>query len=233
MEMNRRADVSTAVRDEYAGIVYVVDDDDAMRDAISSLIRSLGFATRTFSRGRDFLESDRPEKPSCLILDVRLLGSSGFAVQNEMRNLKIEMPVIFMTAHGDVAMSVKAMKAGAFDFLAKPFNEQEIADAITEAIRIDRQRLRAQRFLSGMRSRLLSLTPRQRDVMMLMVEGLVTKQIAVRLNISEITVKLHRREVMSKMEAHSLGDLIIKVFQLGLCEPWHKSVMEFQNCNPR
>jgi FixJ family two-component response regulator len=216
MEMSESIVNNTEVLRELDGSVYVIDDDSAMRDAMVSLIGSVGWKAVAFSYGHDFLVCERPDQPSCLLLDVRLRGLSGFSVLDEMRKRKIDMPVIFMTAHGDVEMSVRAMKEGAFDFLLKPFREQELLDGVGNALRIDRRRLAAQRALSETQRLFDSLTPRQRDVMALIVDGLVTKQIAARLNISEVTIKIHRKEVMAKMQARSIAELVIKAAHLGL-----------------
>jgi FixJ family two-component response regulator len=226
-EMRRRAEVDVGSVGESRGIVHVVDDDSDIRMAMSSLMRSIGFTARTYAQGQDFLACERPEKPSCLLLDVRLARFSGFSVQNEMGKLHIEMPVIFITAHSDVQMSVRAMKAGAFDFLTKPFRDQEIVDCVTKAVQIDQRRLIAQRSLSEMRGDYFLLTPRQRDVMALIVEGLVTKQIAAKLDVSEITVKMHRKELMTKMRTSSVAELVIKAVQLGLCEPQQSRATAF------
>jgi FixJ family two-component response regulator len=227
MEMSDGILNSTEVLRELDGFVYVIDDDSAIRDALLSLIGSVGWHVAAYPYGHDFLVSERPEHPSCLLLDVRLRGLSGFSVLDEMRKRKIGMPVIFMTAHGDVEMSVRAMKEGAFDFLLKPFREQELIDSVGHALRIDRRRLAAQRSLSETQRLFDTLTPRQRDVMALIVDGLVTKQIAARLNISEITIKIHRKEVMAKMQARSIAELVIKAAHLGL----HERQL-YESCDP-
>jgi FixJ family two-component response regulator len=202
-----------------SGIVYVIDDDSPICEAVESLFRSVGLKAKTYSRAADFLTGDMPETPSCLLLDVRLRGPSGFVVQSQMRERQIHIPIIFMTAHGDVAMSVKAMKAGAFDFLTKPIRDQELLDVVTEALKVDEKRLRYERSLAALRNHYDSLTPRQREVMVLVVSGLMNKQIASQMCLSEITVKIYRREAMKKMGATTVADLVRKAVQLGIQEP--------------
>jgi FixJ family two-component response regulator len=202
-----------------SGIVYVIDDDSPICEAVESLFRSVGLQAKTYSHAVDFLTGDMPDRPSCLLLDVRLRGPSGFVVQSQMRERQIHIPIIFMTAHGDVAMSVKAMKAGAFDFLTKPVRDQELLDVVAEALRVDEKRLRYQRSLAALRNHYDSLTPRQREVMTLVVSGLMNKQIASQMCLSEITVKIYRREAMKKMGATTVADLVRKAVQLGIQEP--------------
>jgi FixJ family two-component response regulator len=202
-----------------SGIVYVIDDDSPICEAVESLFRSVGIHAKTYSHAVDFLTSDLPDTPSCLLLDVRLRGPSGFVVQSQMRERQIHIPIIFMTAHGDVAMSVKAMKAGAFDFLTKPVRDQELLDVVTEALKVDEKRLRYERSLTTLRHQYDSLTPRQREVMALVVNGLMNKQIASQMCLSEITVKIYRREAMKKMGATTVADLVRKAVQLGIQDP--------------
>ena len=202
-----------------SGIVYVIDDDSPICEAVESLFRSVGLQAKTYSHAVDFLTSNMPDRPSCLLLDVRLRGPSGFVVQSQMRERQIHIPIIFMTAHGDVAMSVKAMKAGAFDFLTKPVRDQELLDVVAEALKVDEKRLRYQRSLAALRNHYDSLTPRQREVMTLVVSGLMNKQIASQMCLSEITVKIYRREAMKKMGATTVADLVRKAVQLGIQEP--------------
>ncbi|APR39570.1 response regulator transcription factor [Paraburkholderia sp. SOS3] len=202
-----------------SGIVYVIDDDSPICQAVESLFRSVGIHAKTFSSAVDFLTSEMPDTPSCLLLDVRLRGPSGFVVQSQMRERHIHIPIIFMTAHGDVAMSVKAMKAGAFDFLTKPIRDQELLDVVAEALKVDEKRLRYQRSLAALRYQYDSLTPRQREVMTLVVSGLMNKQIASQMCLSEITVKIYRREAMKKMGAATVADLVRKAVQLGIQDP--------------
>ncbi|MFC0401968.1 response regulator transcription factor [Paraburkholderia rhizosphaerae] len=201
---------------ESSSIVYVIDDDLAIREAIESLFRSVGIHARTYSNATDFLAGDLPDTPSCLLLDVRLKGPSGFVVQNLMRERQIQIPIIFMTAHGDVAMSVKAMKAGAFDFLTKPVRDQELLDIVADAFEVDERRLRCKRSMTALKRQYESLTPRQREVMAFVVSGLMNKQIASEMRLSEITVKIYRREAMKKMGAMTVADLVRKAVQLGV-----------------
>jgi FixJ family two-component response regulator len=197
-------------------IVYVVDDDESMRDAVSTLLRSIGLRVKTFACAQDFLSADRPDVPACLILDVRLKGQSGLAVQEQIAAHQIRMPIVFMTAHGDIAMSVKAMKAGARDFLAKPFRDQDMLDAVSEALAADQERREVDLSFASLRRCYESLTPREREVMALVASGLLNKQIAAEMKLSEITVKIYRSQAMKKMEARSLADFVLKAEALGV-----------------
>jgi FixJ family two-component response regulator len=201
---------------ESSGMVYVIDDDPSMCEAIQALFRSVDINAKTYLHATDFLAADMPDTPSCLLLDVRLRGASGFVVHNAMRERQMQIPIIFMTAHGDVAMSVKAMKAGAFDFLTKPVRDQELLDVVAEALKVDSKRLRYERAMTALRHQYASLTPRQREVMALVVNGLMNKQIAAQMCLSEITVKIYRREAMKKMGATTVADLVRKAVQLGV-----------------
>ena len=189
-------------------IVFVIDDDPSIRQAIESLIRSVGMHVRTFASAQEFMSSTRPDAPACLVLDVRMPGLSGLDLQRELLTAGIRIPVIFITGHGDIPMSVRAMKAGAVEFLTKPFRDQDLLDAISQALERDRTMRSQYAELAELRSRFEQLTPREREVMELVVSGLLNKQIAARLNISEITVKLHRHQVMEKMKADSLAELV-------------------------
>jgi FixJ family two-component response regulator len=190
-------------------MVFVVDDDAAVRDAIKDLLESVAIRVETFSSGQEFLASPRADAvPSCLILDVRLPGESGLDFQRELAAAKIEIPVIFITGHGDIPMTVQAMKAGAVDFLPKPFRDQELLDAIHKALDSDRERRQQQAEVLQLRKRYEELTPREREVMMLVTHGLLNKQIAAELGTSETTVKIHRGQVMRKMGAESVPDLV-------------------------
>ncbi|SAL62014.1 chemotaxis protein CheY [Caballeronia choica] len=200
-------------------IVYVVDDDESMREAVSMLLRSVGLGVETFACAQEFLAFDMPDVPSCLILDVRLKGQSGLAVQEQMASSDLGLPIVFMTAHGDIAMTVKAMKAGAKDFLAKPFRDQDMLDAVEHALASDEERRRASRSVADLRRSYESLTPREREVMAFVVTGLMNKQIAAELNLSEITVKIHRGQAMKKMGARSLADFVRKAEALGIKPP--------------
>lgn len=189
-------------------IVFVVDDDVSMREALRNLLRSVAFQVKTFDTAQQFLAQGRTDAPSCLVLDVRLPGLSGLDLQRELAKAEIEVPIIFITGHGDIPMSVRAMKAGAVGFLTKPFRDQDLLDAVQEAVARDREALAGRLELQELRVRYASLTAREREVMMLVVRGLLNKQVAAQLGTSDATVKLHRGRVMRKMQAKSLGDLI-------------------------
>ena len=189
-------------------MVFVIDDDESIREALKSLIRSVGLSVKTFASAQDFLESSRPDVPSCLILDVRMPGLSGLDLQRDLAEGNIHIPIIFITGHGDIPMSVRAMKAGAIEFLTKPFRDQDLLDAIQQALERDRQVRSQQADSAELRNRYNSLTPRETEVFALVVKGMLNKQIALQLGTSEITIKLHRRQVMEKMHADSLADLV-------------------------
>lgn len=197
-----------------APMVIVVDDDESVRNGLSSLLRSVGYRVTLFSSATEFLESTPADGPTCLVLDIRMPGLSGLALQSQMAERRHQTPIVIVTGHGDVPMSVRALKAGAVDFLTKPFREQDILDAVSQAIEIDRKRLHQLRDLSDLLGRLHSLTVREREIFLLVTEGLMNKQIAGRLGLSEITVKIHRGQVMRKMNASSLADLVRKAEQL-------------------
>jgi FixJ family two-component response regulator len=191
-----------------ADMVFVIDDDESIREALKSLIRSVGLSVQTFASAQDFLESSRPDVPSCLILDVRMPGLSGLDLQRDLTEANIHIPIIFITGHGDIPMSVRAMKAGAVEFLTKPFRDQDLLDAIQQALERDRQVRSQQAGTAELRNRYHSLTPRETEVFGLVVKGMLNKQIALQLGTSEITIKLHRRQVMEKMHADSLAALV-------------------------
>jgi FixJ family two-component response regulator len=194
--------------------IFVVDDDASVRDAISNLLESVGLHGETFASADEFLNAPRPEAPSCLILDVKLPGRNGLEVQQELQAIGIQIPIVFITAHGDVPMTSRAMKAGAVDFLAKPFQKKDLLDAVTQALERDRVQREEQAEISSLRARVDTLTPREREVMDLVVTGLMNKEAAAELGLSEITIKVHRGRVMQKMEADSLAELVIMAEKL-------------------
>ncbi|MGY5805388.1 response regulator transcription factor [Rhizobium sp. LEGMi12c] len=198
--------------------VYVIDDDPSVRGGLDSLLRSVGYDTRGFALPRDFLASPRSERPACIVLDVRMPDASGLDFQDELARMGYVIPIIFLTGHGDVPMSVRAMKAGAVEFLLKPFREQDLLDAIRQALEIDRARLRKQAAEVDLHERFSTLTPREREVMALVARGLLNKQIAAEIGLSEITVKVHRGQAMRKMRADSVADLIRMADSLGLTD---------------
>ena len=197
-------------------IVYVVDDDFSVREAIKSLIRSVGLRVETFGTAQEFLKSARPDAPGCVVLDVRLPGLSGLDLQRELAANGINLPVIFITGHGDIPMSVRAMKAGALEFLTKPFRDQDLLDAIQQALERDRGARQQRLETAELRERFDSLTAREREVMGLVVSGLLNKQIAGELGTSEVTIKIHRSQVMKKMGAGSLAELVRMTEKLGI-----------------
>jgi FixJ family two-component response regulator len=197
-------------------VVFVIDDDASMRDAVSRLLNAVGLTVQTFASAREFLGGRLPDVPGCAVLDVRLPGLSGLDLQREMVERGIHIPVIFITGHGDIPMSVQAMKAGAVEFLTKPFRDQDLLDAVRSGIQLDRQGRKERAELAELRDGLRQLTPREREVMSLVVAGLLNKQIASRLGASEKTIKIHRAHVMQKMHAESLADLVRMSQKLGI-----------------
>ena len=201
---------------ETEAIVFVVDDDPSMRKALTNLFRSVGLRAEVFGSAREWLESKLPEVASCLVLDVRLPGLSGLDFQAELVKANIQIPIIFMTGHGDIPMTVKAMKAGAVDFLTKPFRDQDMLDAVAIAIERDRERRKDEKIVAELRAVFETLTARERDVLALVASGLMNKQIAAEIGLAEITVKIHRGHIMRKMGAKSLADLVRMAEMLGI-----------------
>ena len=189
-------------------IVFVVDDDASIRDAVKSLLKSVGLRAEAFGSTEEFTKATRPEAPSCLVLDVRLPGMSGLDFQADLEKRGVRIPIIFITAHGDIPMTSRAMKAGAIEFLPKPFQKQELLDAIHQALERDRVSRHEEAGLAKLRDRFETLTEREREVMELVVTGLMNKEVAAKLGVTEITVKVHRGHAMQKMKADSLADLV-------------------------
>ena len=200
-------------------MVFVVDDDVGTRESLKNLIRSVGLRVEAFASAQDFLRSTRPDVPGCLVLDVRLPGLSGLDLQKRMAEVELEIPIVFITGHGDIPMSVRAMKAGAVEFLTKPFRDQELLDAIQQALERDRNAREQRAEIEELRSRYRLLTPREREVMALVVTGLLNKQIAGELGTSEASVKVHRQHVMEKMRAGSLAALVRMADRVGIHTP--------------
>lgn len=200
-----------------AGIVYVVDDDESVRSALVSLLHSIDLKAEAFHSAEDFLAAPKGPGPACLVLDVRLRGQSGLALQKSLLTTdRVPMPVIFMTGYGDIAMTVEAMKAGAIDFLTKPFRDQDMIDAVVAALQRDAKRLEVNSSLVETRERWNALTPREREVLSNVAAGLMNKQIAARMCIAEVTVKIHRGQAMRKMNLRTVADLVRNVVALGI-----------------
>ena len=200
-------------------IVFVVDDDLSVRRSTERLIRSIGLEVQTFTSAREFLKSSRPKGPACLVLDVRMPGLSGMDLQRELARSEIHIPIIFITAHGDIPMSVRAMKAGAVEFLTKPFRSRSLQDAIRAAIDRDRAASNERSEIEALRQRYEQLTPREREVLLLVAAGLLNKQVAGKLATTERTIKFHRAHIMQKTHAESVADLVRMVEKLGIASP--------------
>ncbi|HEV2553344.1 MAG TPA: response regulator [Bosea sp. (in: a-proteobacteria)] len=200
-------------------IVFVVDDDPAMRMSLESLLQSVGHTVAAFETARDFRMAPRPDLPSCLVLDVRLPGQSGLEFQREIGRTASPPPIVFITGHGDVPMSVAAMKAGAVEFLTKPFRDQDLIDGVHRAIELDRRRRAKAAMLAELRERVSTMTPREREILPLVAAGRMNKQIAQALQLSEVTVKVHRAQVMQKLKANSVADLVRIADRLAAIEP--------------
>jgi len=201
---------------EGQSVVFVIDDDESMRRSLASLLRSVGLDARVFSSPQEFTRAERPDAPGCLVLDVRLPGMSGLAFQEQLAKAGIGLPIIFISGHGDVPMTVRAMKAGAVEFLTKPFDDQVLLDAIHAAIERDRGRRRDALQLAELQARYRALTERERQIFKLVIDGRLNKQIAAELGLSVVTVKVHRGQVMRKMVAKSVVDLVRMADQLGV-----------------
>ena len=200
-------------------VVFIVDDDASVRKGLERLVRSVGLRGKTFASAPEFLQGAASDGPSCLVLDVRMPGVSGLVLQETLAAAGHRIPIIFITGHGDITMSVRAMKAGAVDFLPKPFNDQDLLEAIQEAIARDRQAREVRAVLQAIQQRADLLTPRERDVLGLVVTGLLNKQIAAELGMSEKTVKVHRAQVMQKMQVSSVAQLVLLAEKIGLTVP--------------
>jgi FixJ family two-component response regulator len=216
----QRSSSAKAVESRGRPIVFVVDDDASMRQALARLFQSVQLRAELFASPQEYLQSERPDVPSCLVLDVRLPGLSGLDFQAELAKADIRIPIVFITGHGDIPMSVRAMKAGAVDFLAKPFRDQDLLDAVTAAIQRDQRRREHENTVAGLKAHFSSLTAREREIMALVASGLMSKQIAAKIGLSEITVKVHRSHIMKKMEARSVADLVRMAEALGV-KPEH------------
>src|SRR5262245_7716126 len=197
-------------------IVFVVDDDESMRQALARLFHSVQLRAEVFASAQEFLKSQRPDAPACLVLDVRLPGLSGLDFQAELMKADARIPIVFITGHGDIPMTVQAMKAGAVDFLSKPFRDQDLLDAVATAIQRDQQRRERENTIANLKTHFASLTPREREIMALVASGLMSKQIAAQIDLSEITVKVHRSHIMKKMGARSVADLVRMAEALGV-----------------
>jgi FixJ family two-component response regulator len=199
--------------------IVVIDDDASMRKALDNLLKSVGFEVELFASPQEFLQSGRPDRPGCIVLDVRFPGRSGLDMQRDLREANARLPIIFITGYGDIPMSVRAMKAGAVEFLTKPFRDQDLLDAVGTALEEDRARRAGDLRLAELRGRFDMLTARERQVLSLVVAGRLNKQIAGELGVSEMTVKMHRRQVMRKMQATGVAQLVRLADQIGISAP--------------
>jgi FixJ family two-component response regulator len=197
-------------------LVFIVDDDESVRRALANLFQSVGLEAQEFGSAAELLHSKLPDVASCLVLDIRLPGLSGLDLQLELARVGIHIPIIFMTGHGDIPMSVRAMKGGAIDFLTKPFRDQDMLDSVMTAIKRDRERRQSEKAVTSLRERFETLTEREREVLALVAAGLMNKQIAAQIGVAEITVKIHRGRVMKKMGAKSLADLVRMAEMIGI-----------------
>jgi len=214
--MTERAKSSYGATSAEEPIVFVVEDDASMRRALTNLFQSVGLEVEVFGSASEMLENKLPDVASCLVLDIRLPGLSGLDFQTELAKAGIHIPIIFMTGHGDIPMSVRAMKGGAVDFLTKPFRDQDMLDAVVSAIERDRKRRESDKIITNLQALLETLTPREREILALVSSGLMNKQIAAELGLAEITVKIHRGHIMKKMGSKSLADLVRKAETLGI-----------------
>jgi FixJ family two-component response regulator len=214
--MSERAKSPRETENADVPIVYVIDDDESMRRGLTNLFESVGLRVEAFGSAPELLQKKLPDVPSCVVLDIRLPGMSGLDFQDLLEKAAIHIPIVFMTGHGDIPMSVKAMKAGAADFLTKPFRQQEMLDAVTAAIERDRKRRQDEKIVSNARALFETLTPREREILALVAAGLMNKQIAAEIGIAEITVKIHRGHIMKKMGTRSLADLVRIAQMLGI-----------------
>jgi FixJ family two-component response regulator len=197
-------------------VVFIIDDDETVRETVADLLHSVGLGAQTFGSAKEFLQAKRPDVPGCIVLDVRLPGASGLEVQRTLTDSNILLPIIFISGHGTIPMSVKAMKSGAKEFLTKPLNEQEFLDAVQACIEQDRVRRQQARLVAELRQRFNSLTSREQEVLPFVITGRLNKQIAGQLELSEMTVKVHRGQIMRKMRARSLVELVRMADQLGI-----------------
>ncbi len=216
LHVNQRSSSAKPLASAGQPVVFVVDDDASMRQALARLFQSVQLRVEVFASPQEFLQRGRPDMPSCLVLDVRLPGLSGLDFQAELMKADVRIPIVFISGHGDIPMTVRAMKAGAVDFLPKPFRDQDLLDAVTAAIQRDQKRRELENAVADLRAHFSLLTQREREIMGLVASGLMSKQIAAQIGLSEITVKVHRSHIMRKMEARSVADLVRMAEALGV-----------------